>query len=322
MNQHLWFVARASVVTLSLCGVCRAQTGFGVDGNFNLFSFDVTAPGSIPITPIGNLGFLPEGIDFKPGSNTLYGIDVGPITTQLYTINIGTGAATPTTASFPSVGAGYNLTGNQHFGFDFDPSSLDGGGNFQIRLVSTNGENLRINSGNGSLTANDTDLLIQPGSNAPFTDASAYINNVPNQATFATTLYNMDTRNDSLYTQSPQNAGTMTLVGAFGATINDAIVGIGFDVYTVPGDADPTTGGDSAYAVLKRTNTQSGAYLLYQVNLGTGAIFNGKLVGPAGTPSDFSGGFAIAPLPVPEPASFVMVALVVAGAAARRLRRR
>jgi hypothetical protein len=321
MNQHLGFVARALVITLSLCGACRAQTGFGVDGNFNLFSFDVTAPGSIPITPIGNIGFLPEGIDFKPGSNTLYGIDVGPITTQLYTINIGTGASTPTTASFPSVGAGYNLTGNQHFGFDFDPSSRDGGGNFQIRLVSTNGENLRINSGNGSLTLADTDLLIQPGSNAPFTDASAYINNVPNQATFATTLYDMDTRNNSLYTQSPQNAGTMTLVGAFGATIN-ANVGIGFDIYTVPGDVDPSIGGDSAYAVLTRTATNGGAYLLYQVNLSTGAITNGKLVGPAGTPSDFTGGFAIAPLPVPEPGSFAMVALVVAGAAARRFRRR
>jgi hypothetical protein len=286
-----------------------------------LFSFDVNGPASIPITPIGNVGFLPEGIDFKPGTNTLYGIDVGPITTQLYTINIGTGASAPTTASFPSVGAGYNLTGNQHFGFDFDPSSLDGGGNFQIRLVSTNGENLRINSGNGSLISNDTDLLIQPGSNSPFTDASAYINNVPNQATFATTLYNMDTRNNSLYTQSPQNAGTMTLVGAFGATIN-ANVGIGFDIYTVPGDVDPTIGGDSAYAVLTRTATNGGAYLLYQVNLSSGAIFNGKLVGPAGTPSDFSGGFAIAPLPVPEPGSFAMLGLVVAGAAARRVLRR
>jgi hypothetical protein len=321
MNHHLRFVARALVITLSLCGICRAQTGFGVDANFNLFSFDVTAPGSIPITSIGNVGFLPEGIDFKPGTNTLYAIDIGPITTQVYTINISTAAATPTTASFPSVGAGYNLTGNQHFGFDFDPSSLDGGGNFQIRLVSTNGENLRINSGNGSLTSNDTDLLIQPGSNSPFTDAAAYINNVPSQATFATTLYDMDVRNNSLYIQSPQNTGTLTLVGAFGATIV-ANVGIGFDVYTVPGDVDPTIGGDSAYAVLTRNATNGGAYLLYQVNLATGAIFNGKLVGPAGTPSDFSGDFAIAPLPVPEPATFAMVTLVVAAVAVRRSRRR
>jgi hypothetical protein len=314
MTRSLGIVARTLVVTLALCGICRAQTGFGVDGNGNLFSFDVTAPGSIPINSIGNLGFTPAAIDFKPGSNTLYAINVGATTTQLYTVNISNGAATPTSASFPSVGAGYSLTVNQHYGFDFDPSSRDGGGNFQIRLVATNGDNLRINSGNGSLTSNDTDLLIQPGSNAPFADASAYINNVPNQATFATTLYDMDTRNDSLYTQNG-NGGVLTLVGAFGATINDAIVGIGFDVYTVPGDVDPSTGGDSAYAVLKRTGTQNGAYLLYQVNLTTGNITGGKLVGPLGSPSDFSGGFAIAPLPVPEPTSFAMVVLAIAMAA-------
>jgi hypothetical protein len=92
-------------------------------------------------------------------------------------------------------------------------------------------------------------------------------------------------------------------------------------VYTVPSDVDPTIGGDSGYAVLTRTATNGGAYLLYQVDLATGAIFNGKLVGPAGTPADFSGGFAIAPLPVPEPATFALVTLVVAVIAAGRGRR-
>jgi hypothetical protein len=315
MSRHLWFFARALAITLLLCGIGRAQTGFGVDGNGNLFSFNVTAPGSIPINPIGNLGIVPEAIDFKPGTNTLYAIDVGTPNTQLYTVNISSGLATATSASFPSVGAGYSLTTNQRYGFDFDPSSLDGGGNFQIRLTSTNGENLRINSGNGSLTSNDTDLLI--GTNSPFVDASAYINNVPNQATFATTLYDMDTRNNSVYTQSPQNNGTMTLVGAFGASIV-ANAGIGFDIYTVPGDVDPTIGGDSAYAVLTRNATQGGAYLLYQVNLSTGAITNGRLVGPVGTPSDFTGGFAIAPLGIPEPTTLAMMALgVVVGGTLR-----
>src|SRR6476620_2403862 len=129
MTRSLGFVARALVIALTLCGICRAQTGFGVDGNGNLFRFDVTAPGSIPINSIGNLGFTPEAIDFKPGSNTLYAIDVTATTTQLYTVNISTGAATATSANFPSVGAGYSLTVNQHYGFDFDPSSRDDGRN-------------------------------------------------------------------------------------------------------------------------------------------------------------------------------------------------
>jgi len=44
-------------------------------------------------------------------------------------------------------------------------------------------------------------------------------------------------------------------------------------------------------------------------------------VGPVGSPSDFTGGFAIAPLQVPEPASFALVAVVIAGAGSVRGRR-
>src|SRR5215207_11191259 len=100
MSRHLGFFARALAITLSLCGISRAQTGFGVDGNGNLFSFNITLPGSIPINPIGNLGFTPEAIDFKPGTNALYAIDVTATITQLYTVNISTGLATPTSSNF------------------------------------------------------------------------------------------------------------------------------------------------------------------------------------------------------------------------------
>jgi hypothetical protein len=315
MLRHLGFLACALV--FALASVTEAQTGYGVDGNGNLFSFDVTAPGSIPITPIGNVGFTPEGIDFRPGTNQLYAIDVGATTTQLYTVNITTAAATPVGAGFPTLdaGAGYNLSGNQHFGFDFNPSTLMPDNSMRIRLVATNTDNLRINSATGAIAVVDVDLLIPPSS-SPFVDAAAYINNLPNQSMITTTLYDMDIRNNALFIQNPPNNGTLTEVGPFGAGITDTIVGIGFDIYTDPFDADPTTGGDSAYAVLKRTGTiPSGAYLLYQVNLATGGITNGKLVGPNGSPSDFTGGFAMAP-GVPEPATaailFVGCAIVTA----------
>jgi len=319
MLRHLGFLAFGCALAVALASVTKAQTGYGVDGNGNLFSFDVTAPGSIPVTAIGNVGFTPEGIDFRPGTSQLYAIDVGATTTQLHTINIATAAATPVGAGFPTVDAiaGYNLSGNQHFGFDFNPSTLMADNSMRIRLVATNNDNLRINSATGAIAATDTDLLIPPAS-SPFVDAAAYINNLPNQATIATTLYDMDTRNQALFTQNPANAGTLTQVGLFGAGITDAIVGIGFDIYTDPLDADPTIGGDSAYAVLKRTATQNGAYLLYQVNLMTGGITNGKLVGPNGSPSDFTGGFAMAP-GVPEPTSPLLVLMsVAAGCVVRR----
>jgi hypothetical protein len=320
MSRHLLFSACACAILLSLTTNASAQTGYGVDSTGNLFSFDVTVPGSIPIVAHGNLGFVPEAIDFKPGTNQLYAIDVGPNTVQLYTVNIVTGAATPTSASFNSTGAGYNLTGNQHFGFDFIPNTSDGSGNFHIRVTGTNGNNLRVNSATGALTSADTDLLIQPGSSAPFIDASAYLNNVPSTGATPTTLYDLDIRNNKTYTQAG-NAGTLTLLGSFGAGITDALVGVGFDIYTDPSAVNPTLGDNHAYAVLKRTSTIPGSvYLLYQVNLTDGSIFNGKLVGPPGTPSDFTGGFSMAPLPIPEPTALALLTLALLATATIRRR--
>ena len=151
----------------------------------------------------------------------------------------------------------------------------------RIRLISTNGENLRLNSNTGLVAAVDVDLAIEPGSNAPFTDAAAYINNVP-EVGGTTILYDMDIRNNSLYTQSPPNNGTMNLVGPFGVTIT-VQRGIGFDVYTDPLSVDATIGGDTAYAVLKRADTVGGAYLIYNVNLATGGITAAPSSTAAGT---------------------------------------
>ena len=138
----------------------------------------------------------------------------------------------------------------------------------------------------------------------------AYINNIAEAPGPATTLYDMDTRNDSLYTQSPPNNGTLNLVGAFGASI-DAITRVHFDIYTDPASVDSTIGGDTGYAVLKRPDTPpapgpTGSYLLYNVNLATGAILQGRLVGSAVTPANFDGGFAVLPFPIPEPSCMLL----------------
>ena len=299
--------AGALFAVAALAPAVHGQTAFGVNAAGTLFKFNVTNPSAV--TTIGPVGFLPEGIDFRPSSQLLYAIDVTATTTQLYSLNITTGAATAVGAGFASFGgvapADYDLRGNQTFGFDFNPTTLQGDGSMRIRLVSTNGENLRLNSSTGGLAASDTNLLI--GTNAPFVDAAAYANNIA-QAGGTTTLYDMDSRNNSLYTQNPPNNGTLNLVGPFGASINNTQQNIGFDIYTT------TLGGpDSAYAVLKRPDVPVGgplgSYLLYSVNLGTGAITNGALVGPVATPFDFVGGFAV--MPIPEPTALALLAAVV-----------
>ncbi len=314
-------VARAvSFVALSILAssAAQAQTAYGVNANGSLFKFDLASPQNV--TTIGNVGFVPEGLDFRPSSQTLYALNVGPNTTQLYTVNLATAAPTAVGAGFNSTGTNYNLVANQTFGFDFNPTTLQVDNSMRIRLVSTSGTNIRLHSATGQIAAVDTSLAFANG-NSPFVDGAAYINNI---ATIGgtTALYDMDSRNNALLLQSPPNAGTVNTVGPFGATIDNTQSGIGFDIYTTPGNTDPTIAGDAAYAVLQRPDAPVGgplgSYLLYSVNLATGTITNGALVGPAATPADFTGGFAILPI-VPEPVT--MGAFVAASLAGLRRRR-
>lgn len=322
-NFRRGLAAAAAVVVVS-AGTAPAQqvTGFGVTGNGVLFRFDTATPNAV--TTIGNLGIVPEAIDFRPLSAaqiasgdtpTLYAIDVGPTTTQLYTVNTQTAAVTPVGSGFPSFfvnGASYDLR-NQGIGFDFNPTTLQGDGSIRIRVTASGGSNMRLNSNTGGIAAIDTPLQYaagDPNTGAPSVDGSAYINS--NVAVPAgggtTTLYGIDFRTDDLVTQVPPNAGTLNTVNAAGLGV-DADSGIGFDVFTDPGSTDSTIGGDRAFAVMRTAGSQ--LYQLYDINLATGAATNPRAVGGG---LDFGGGFAV----VPEPAAAALLMIPVAALLRRR----
>jgi len=330
-----------ALATVCVAGQAAAQgVGYGVNFNGQLFRFDLLNPNAA-VTNIGApLGFVPEGIDFRPAAvapfavRELYAIDVGQVTTQLYKVNIATGAPSPVGAGFPSVVAGsYNLVNGGPFGFDFNPTTVQPDNSMRIRLIGANGgANLRLNSDTGVVAVVDTALLYAGGS-SPFADAAAYINSnkAVTSAGGTTILFDMDSRSDQLSTQNPPNNGTLNPVGIFGAGVN-ALAPIHFDVLTDLGDVDPTIGGDHAYAVFQRpdvpvegeaTVAPIGAdfpFLLYNVNLSIGATTGGALVGIGGgnPAADFSGGFAVTYIPEPTTMAIGLAVIGLAGCVRRR----
>ncbi|WP_144283854.1 DUF4394 domain-containing protein [Chryseobacterium echinoideorum] len=146
------------------------------------------------------------GIDFRPTNGQLYAM--GSMS-RMYTINLGTGAATQVGMQLPTL-----LSGTQ-FGFDFNPT-VD-----RIRVVSNTGQNLRLNPNDGTISA--VDGIINPGT--PSLGAAAYTNNFAGAT--STMLFVIDTNTDKLYLQDPPNNGTLVERGALGINIDGAS---GFDI--------------------------------------------------------------------------------------------
>jgi hypothetical protein len=216
------------------------------------------------------------GIDFRPADHVLYGLGS---TSRLYRLDPTTGAAT----QIGSAGA-FTLSGTA-FGFDFNPT-VD-----RIRVVSNNGQNLRLNPNDGTLTSIDTPLAYAAGDvNAgatPRVVGSAYTNNFAGATT--TTLFAIDANLDILATQSPPNAGTMNTVGALGFNTSDLV---GFDI-------SPLT--SVSFASL---TSPTGAQL-FTINLWTGAATLLGTIGLNVTLADIS----VAATPIPEPETYVLIAV-------------
>ncbi len=166
-----------------------------------------------PLATINITGLQGEeniiAIDFRPATGQLYGLGKS---SRIYIINHETGAAT-------ALGAGSftpALSGSIA-GFDFNPT-VD-----RIRVVTSSGQNLRLNPETGTVAA--TDGTINPGS--PMIGAVAYNNNTAGAST--TTLFDIDLASNKLFKQDPPNSGTLVEIGSLMITA-DATSDAGFDI--------------------------------------------------------------------------------------------
>jgi Domain of unknown function (DUF4394) len=182
------------------------------------------------------------GIDVRPATGALYGLgDAGGV----YELD--------PVAERPVFKARLNvaMTG-RNFGLDFNPT-VD-----RLRVVSDSGQNLRVNVDTGATTV-DTPLNFTAGSTTSGVGAVAYTNN-DNDASTATTLFDLDSVNDQLVTQNPPNNGTLVAGPKIGFDTDSATT---FDIWSEIKDGKAVS--NKGYAAL------DGGGTLFGIDLSTGA---------------------------------------------------
>lgn len=237
------------------------STLYAVTDAGSLLSFARNAPAAVTTTALSGIGAgeTVAGIDFRPATSVLYLLsrDGGGVG-RLYTVNVGTGAATLVgTLNDGASPTPVNvlLTGTQ-FGVDFNPVPD------RLRIISNTRQNLRVNVGdNGSGVFGVT--IVDGAVNQPTPDvhAAAYTNSFFPQNMAGTLLYVIDAATGSLLTQNPANDGTLFNVATHSATGGFTTTS-GFDI----------AGGANGLVLAALQTTGESASRLYRVNLTTGAL--------------------------------------------------
>lgn len=222
-------LAVAACAALAAAGSARAEVAYGISVpgiTTNLVTFDTNAVNTV--TSVGAVtgvvaGHTLRAVDFRPSDGKLYALSSNGAAAQLYTVNLGSGAATP-------VGGLMTLTGNRsvRISLDFDPV------NNVLRVVTGAGQSFRVDANAGTLIAQDATLV-----GVPLISGIAYTNNFVGAT--QTTLYAYDFLTDKLGTIGGLNGVPSPDLGAFSGIGNSGILTgtgeAGFDISGLTGDA-------------------------------------------------------------------------------------
>lgn len=227
-----------------------------------------------PATTLENLGTLTGvvmgdqlvSVDRRPQNGFLYalGYNAAAASLRVYVVHpdalVATPLGQPIVAMAPAnpIGGGSIST---RFEMDFNPA-VD-----RLRVVSTMGENYRINPNNGALVMRDGDTNI--ANVLTPVAATAYTNSAPNLG--ITTQYTVtEGAQGSLYIQNPPNNGTLTDAKVLSPAVASIL---GFDIaagVNATASNQPVMG--LAYALIK--SNSASAESIARINLNTGAITN------------------------------------------------
>lgn len=229
-------------------GYASGGTTYALNTSGELLAFDRGEPGQIDSRATVT-GLAPGeslvGVDFRPANGQLYGIGD---TSQLYTIDPATGAATPVAPLTET------LEGNV-FEVDFNPSAD------AIRLVSDSAQNLRIDPDTGETTVDGTLAYAEGDENAgvsPAVVAGAYANNL--DGVEDTALYDFDLATGNYVQQDPPNDGVLNTIGPPSVGFTSLV---GFDITSL-------SGADEGFAAIQSAQGQPS--VLYGVDVESGSL--------------------------------------------------
>lgn len=192
------------------------------------------------------------GIDFRPSDAALYALASSG---KLYVVDVATAVATvksTLSADTADTTSPFSALDGDTFGVNFNPVAD------RLRVVSSAGQNLRINVDTGATT---TDGALNPGT--PSVTAAAYSNSFA--AACRTRLYVIDTSTSKLLLQDPPNSGTLNEIGSLGAASANA-EWAGFEVVT---NADGTS---QALVLLPSAE----GVAIYDLDLATAGLTNAR----------------------------------------------